>query len=102
MKTDDLISGLPGEELISQGLSDLENERHTAPACLISIARTRLSNAGLSVPPMPSAPEPELQLYRLLCREGGDAYSRYNSLVRRLVSFEQALDHRRSRRPMSR
>ena len=39
-------------------------------------------------------PEPELQLYELLKREGGDAYSRYNALVRELVSFENALDRR--------
>ena len=38
--------------------------------------------------------EPELQLYDLLKREGGDAYSRYNALVRELVSFENALDRR--------
>jgi hypothetical protein len=42
--------------------------------------------------------EPELQLYRLLRREGGDAYSRYNALLRELISFEQALDRRTSRR----
>jgi hypothetical protein len=43
----------------------------------------------------PPAPvEPELQLYRLLRREEGDAYSRYNALVRELVSFEAALDRR--------
>jgi hypothetical protein len=37
-------------------------------------------------------PEPERQLYRLLRQEGADAYSRYNSLLRELVSFENALD----------
>jgi len=35
-----------------------------------------------------------LQLYRLLRQQGGDAYSRYNALLRELVSFESALDHR--------
>jgi hypothetical protein len=38
--------------------------------------------------------EPERQLYRLLCQQGGDAYSRYNALMRELVSFESALDLR--------
>jgi hypothetical protein len=42
----------------------------------------------------PEVSEPELQLYDLLKREGGDAYSRYNALVRELVSFENALDRR--------
>ena len=45
-----------------------------------------------------SFPEPERQLYRLLREEGGDAYSRYNALIRELVSFEQALDRRQSRK----
>jgi hypothetical protein len=38
--------------------------------------------------------EPERELYRLLREQGGDAYSRYNALLRELVSFESALDHR--------
>lgn len=96
MKTDDLelISGLPGEPLVRQGLADLESGKPTAPACLVSMARSRLGRAGLLDPATPAAPEPELQLYRLLCREEGDAYARYNSLLRELVSFEQALDRR--------
>lgn len=97
----DLISGLPGERLVRQGLADLQSGQPTAPAWLVSIARSRLSQAGLlaaATPTTPAAPEPELQLYRLLRREGGDAYSRYNSLLRELISFEQALDRRISRR----
>jgi hypothetical protein len=43
------------------------------------------------------AAEPELQLYALLGQETGDAYARYNALLRELVSFENALD-RRARR----
>lgn len=94
MKTNDLMAGLPGEALVRQGLADLQSGRHTAPACLVSIARTRLNNAGLLDDSIHSTQEPELQLYRLLRREGGDAYSRYNALLRQLISFEQALDHR--------
>lgn len=96
MKTSDLalICGLPGEPLVRQGLADLQAGKPTAPAFLVSIARSRLGNAGLLDRLIPVAPEPELQLYRLLRREGGDAYSRYNSLLRELISFEQALDHR--------
>jgi len=99
MKTNDLdlICGLPGEPLVRQGLADLQSGRQTAPACLVSIARSRLDKAGLLERSTPSAPEPELELYRLLRREGGDAYSRYNSLLRELISFEQALDRRISR-----
>jgi hypothetical protein len=36
-------------------------------------------------------------LYRLLHQQGGDAYSRYNALLRELISFEHALDCRQRR-----
>lgn len=95
MTTDDLISGLPGENLVRQGLADFQSGLCTVSACLVRIARPRLSRAGLmpeSVAGRPS--ESELQLYGLLLREGGDAYSRYNALLRELASFENALDWR--------
>ena len=98
MNTDDLIAGLPGESLVRQGLADLRVGRHTIAATLLSMARPRLIRAGLlddSQPPLP--PQPELRLYRLLRAEGGDAYSRFNALVRELISFEQALDRRMGR-----
>jgi hypothetical protein len=94
----DFIGGLPGEALVREGLADWQAGRHTIAACLIRIARPRLVDAGL-IPPAtaPVAIEPEFELYRLLRQQGGDAYSRYNALIRELVSFESALDHRRRR-----
>jgi hypothetical protein len=95
MKRNDLITGLPGEALMREALADFQSGRCTVPACLVGIARARLTRAGLIQGGGTPAPaEPELQLYRLLRREGGDAYSRYNALVRELVSFEAALDRR--------
>jgi hypothetical protein len=95
MKTIDLITGLPGESLVREGLADLQSGKRTAGAYLAAIARPRLVRAGLLPETGISLPaEPELELYRLLRREGGDAYSRYNALLRELISFEQALDHR--------
>ena len=95
MKTDDLMSGLPGEKLVRQGLADFQAGLCTIPACLVRIARPRLSRARLMPKNVPGQfSEPELQLYDLLKRERGDAYSRYNALVRELVSFENALDWR--------
>jgi hypothetical protein len=95
MKTDDLMTGLPGEALIRRGLADLKAGHRTIAGCLVSIARTRLHRAGLLGDVASTLPqEPERELYRLLRQEGGDAYSRYNALLRELVSFEQALDHR--------
>jgi hypothetical protein len=98
MKTDDLISGLPGENLMRQGLADFQSGLCTVPTCLVRIARPRLSLAGLMPPSVPGqSSESELQLYDLLQREGGDAYSRYNALIRELVSFENALDRRKQK-----
>lgn len=91
----DLLTGLPGEPLVREGLADFQSGRHSIPACLAQIAGPRLRRLGL-LPPVGShsLAEPELRLYRLLRRQGGDAYSRYNALLRELVSFEQALDRR--------
>ena len=88
------VGNLPGGELVSQGIADYAAGRITPEACLVAVGWPRLERAGL---PLPAAvrdrfPEPELQLYGLLLQEGGDAYSRYNSLLRRLISFEQALE----------
>jgi hypothetical protein len=99
MKPDDVITGLPGESLLREGLADFQAGRCTVPACLVRMATPRLERTGL----LPCTntrliPEPELQMYRLLRGQGGDAYSRYNALLRELVSFEQALDRRQRQR----
>ena len=95
----DLLDGLPGEALLREGLTDFQSGRCTIPACLVGMARSRLRRAGLITGVVATSfPEPERQLYRLLRQEGGDAYSRYNALIRELVSFEQALDRRQYRR----
>jgi hypothetical protein len=98
MITDALLRGLPGEDRVRQGLLDIASGRLTVPACLVAIASDRLEKAGLVKRTSVAAiSTPESQLYRLLREEGGDAYSKYNALLRELVSFEQALDHRRRR-----
>ncbi len=86
-----LPSSLPGGDLIAEGLSDLSQRRETAAAFLVSIGAPRLSQGGLHV----EAPwdDPEHRLYALLSRESPDAaHSRYNALIRLLVSFERSLD----------
>src|SRR5215212_5996575 len=88
---------LPGQALVEQGVVDLRAGRRTVPALVVQIAKGRLGRAGLL---RPDETEPvadaESQLYHLLREEGGDAYSRYNALLRELASFNNALDHRRS------
>ncbi len=95
MSADELLAGLPGEDLIREGVADLETGRVSVSACLAAMASPRLLRVGVlrAVPPGLSV-DVELRLYRMLRHSGGDAYSRYNALLRRLVSFEQALDRR--------
>lgn len=93
------LTQLPGGELMAKGLLDLAAGQVTAEACLIAIARGRLSRAGLAIPPHADIAEPEHRLYALLGAEPGDAYSRYNALIRQLISFAQTLEHQRARAP---
>lgn len=89
------IDDLPGAELLREALRDSGAGSVTISSCLLSIAKPRFERAGLaSAAAAGVIPDPELTLYRLLQAEGGDAFSRYKALLRRLVSFERALDHR--------
>jgi len=86
------LENLPGYELVSKGVDDLTSGVSSREALLVSIAASRLRENGVPVPRSVS-PEAELQLYRLLRSERPrDAYSFYNSLLRRLISFEKALE----------
>lgn len=84
------FNALPGADLVVQGVADLRDGRETVAALLVSIGAPRLRVLGLDVPaPLRS---PEHRLYQRLSAEDEDAaHSRYNALVRRLVSFERAL-----------
>ncbi len=86
---DALFDSLPGGELIRKGLSDLDSGMRTAPALLVLIGGPRLRELGLPVPEVEE--DPEHLLYDLLAQENSDsAHSRYNALIRTLVSFERA------------
>ena len=91
------MSGLPGEDLIRRGLDDLAAGSLTVEALLVAIGAPRLRELGVAVGP--GAPDaPEHRLYALLAAEDRrDAHSRYNAWIRRLVSFERALEARRAR-----
>jgi hypothetical protein len=95
--TPDLLDDLPGSDLIREGLADHRAGRQTIAGCLVRIASPRLHRAGLIGPQALADEGAELELYQLLSGEGSRAYSRYNSLLRELASFEHALDHRLSR-----
>jgi len=85
------LTNLPGGDLVAKGLEDLACASETAEALLVSIAAPRLRDRGL--PLGTPLPDPEHRLYELLAREDPDsAHSRYNALLRRLTSFESALE----------
>jgi hypothetical protein len=82
---------LPGADLIDRGLADLGAGIRSVEALLVSIGAHRLRAAGIQIGE--AIPNPEHELYRLLAADDPDsAHSRYNALIRRLVSFERAAE----------
>lgn len=83
-------TGLPGGDLVEQGLADLTAGRETVASLLVSVGAPRLRRLGVDLPAAQHGAEH--RLYLLLSRlEPDSAHSRYNALIRRLVSFERAL-----------
>ena len=82
------LGALPGGDLVEKGLLDLAAGTETAEALLVAIGGPRLRRLGFDVPILDT---PEHALYALLSRDNpDDAHTRYNALIRRLVSFERA------------
>jgi hypothetical protein len=81
-------TSFPGSDLVRQGLEDLAKGR----ALLVSIGAPRLRALGVSLPHVDIV-APEHRLYHKLWEQDPDsAHSRYNALLRRLVSFERAME----------
>jgi hypothetical protein len=84
------LERLPGGDLIAKGLADLAARRESIEALLAAIGAPRLRRLGFSIPDVADA---EHKLYALLAEDDSDsAHSRYNALIRRLVSFERAAE----------
>lgn len=85
------LEALPGGDLVRRGLLDLARGVRSTEALLVAVGAPRLAQLGIAVPPH-ELPLPEHTLYLHLATADPDsAHSRYNALVRRLVSFERAL-----------
>jgi len=85
------LTHLPGGDLVARGLEDLALGNESAEALLVSIAAERLKHAGIRLARV--LPDAQHRLYLLLLAEDQDsAHSRYNALLRRLTSFESALE----------
>ncbi|HEV2064089.1 MAG TPA: hypothetical protein VGS00_06025 [Thermoanaerobaculia bacterium] len=83
---------LPGADLVARGIEDLSRGVESVEALLVSIGAPRLrTRAGIDV--TGEITDPERRLYELLAETDSDsAHSRYNALIRRLVSFERAAE----------
>jgi len=103
------FDSLPGGELINSGLNDLKSGKESIGSLLIEIGEPRLRALGVAVSTsncrtMDSTEHdstehdsPEHRLYDLIAAENSlTAHSRYNALIRLLVSFERGLSSIRS------
>jgi hypothetical protein len=91
--------GLPGGDLVEQGLADLKRNEITELSLLVLIAAPRLKDLGIQIPECDFPKPYEHQLYSCLeDRYGTDAHSRYNSLIRRIVSFARALEREKQQK----
>jgi hypothetical protein len=88
---------LPGADLFNAAVEDLRAGVESPAALLVSMARGRLVDAGLVVPPA-AVERPAHRLYDLLAADDPDnAHGRYNALLRRIVSFARAAEHAAAR-----
>jgi len=83
---------LPAGAIIRRGLEDLAAGRQTEASLLVQIGAPRLRRLGLSIP-APASPHVEHVLYLTLAQADPEsAHSRYNAMIRALVSFERAAE----------
>lgn len=88
------FEGIPGADVICAGLADLAAGRESVESLLIQIGAPRLNWLGITLPAKPEI-DADRRLYKLLSvQHGNAAHSQFNSLIRQLVSFERALEHR--------
>jgi hypothetical protein len=85
-------TSLPGHDLVAEGLGDLAGGRETQAGLLVTMAAPRLRPLGFEIPEAALNLEASHRLYALLELEGPGAHSRYNALVRRMVSFARAAE----------
>ncbi len=94
------LEGLPGWDLVRRGVADLRKGRLTVEALLLCVGASRLRRMGVEIPHVDLGRlSPEFHLFQVIQREQPlGAHGRFKSLVRRLVSFERALEHSHHRR----
>ena len=91
----DPLSSIPGNELVSVGITDLAAGRETEAAMLVAMAAPRLRAVGVDVPET-TITDPSHCLYGMIDSTEDKAHSYYNALIGRMVSFARTLEHARS------
>jgi hypothetical protein len=87
-----MFDHVPGGDLIEEGIRDLDAGRETVAGLLVLVGAPRLRALGLDIPGS-DVLQIEHRLYdRLASDDPLTAHSRYNALIRRLVSFERAAE----------
>ena len=94
------FEGLPGGDIVARGLEDLKLGKVSEFSLLVLVASPRLKSLGISVSDTLEVKKPvEHALYSFLeDKVKADAYSQYNSLIRRIVSFQRALEREQSQK----
>lgn len=93
------LEGLPGSDLVTDGVEDLRAGKDTPRAALVLTAAPRLREIGISVPESAFGEPSSHRLYDLLSRDDpAGAYGRYNALLGRMASFANAAEQRAAQR----
>lgn len=90
---------LPGEDIVERGKADLHAGIASAEAFAVALFAPRLAPLGINLPPSLPA-EPKQRLYEWLGKDlvDNDAHGRTNALLRRVISYAQALEREQGRR----
>ena len=90
---------LPAEDWIAQGIDDLTRGVESIMALLVMVGYPRLKRLKKDLPKsIKPIDQPEICLYKLLSyQDPQGSHSRFNALIRRLVSYERALEHQKSK-----
>ncbi len=86
------LERFPGGRVVRQGLDDLVAGRESEASLLVQIGAPRLRRAGIDVPEDERGHVEHRLYHRLAAEDADSAHSRYNALVRLLVSFERAVE----------
>ena len=86
------FTALPGGDLVERGLRDLTSGTLSQEALLVLIGAHRLRRAGIDVPDAGVKQPEHAPCLSLHAEDQDSAHSRYNALIRRLISFERAAE----------